>query len=79
MKVNDLRESNSKEMSFRSLDIGQGYADGDGNICIKTSKRSSNGLDNCIYWDNAAKQWFCAQEDEEEIVFPIKTELQILP
>ena len=78
MKIKDLRKPESKRVSFESLKIGQGYEDERGNICIKTSS-SFSGESNCIYWDNESTQWNSSYEYEDESVFPLNIEINVLP
>ena len=47
MKVIDNRKT-GKKVRFEDLDIGEGYLDKDGNICIKTSDDYENT--NCMFY-----------------------------
>lgn len=50
MKVVDNRNT-GKKVRFEDLEIGEGYLDGDGNICIKTSD-DYEGV-NCMFYSSS--------------------------
>lgn len=77
-KLNDLRKPQITEVPFLSLKVGQAYEDDAGNICIKTST-SLDDDNNCMYFNPRTKEWESEYEHSDEMVFPLKIEINILP
>ena len=74
MKVIDNRKM-GKKVRFENLEIGDGYLDEDGNICIKTSKDYESN--NCMYYREGVGIWEADCEYNYTEVTPIKVTLTI--
>lgn len=69
MKVIDNRRI-GKKIRFEDLEIGEGYLDEDGNICIKTSDDYEST--NCMYYREGKGEWIAECEYNYTEVMPIQ-------
>lgn len=78
LKITDLRKPQPTKIPFKPLKVGQAYEDETGNFCIKTSTLL-DGSNNCIYFNTCTGEWESEYEAGTEKVFPLNTEINILP